>query len=420
MENTLNVKNFLIFNEAQIHIRKFTVFIGPQASGKSVIAKLIYLFYRLPEEAFFAILSGESIELIKHRMEKTLSKIFFHKIRENQTFEIRLKTPRGELSFVGDTEKGCAFAMSPHYENLIREGKRIFDSGQGGEQEEQDKSFSRTKISEIRDYFHDADWGFVNRDSRGFFVPAGRALFSTLSDNLFKLLSPSFTQDLESLDFFLVEFGDEYERFKSFIETRAIAVESPLIGGAYIRENGRDFIRTEMNGNATNIPIKYVSSGQQELLPIIILLRFYNRGFLIIEEPEAHIFPEAQDEVSRRITATQNPDAEKKAYLLTTHSPYVLNAINNMTYAGMLAEKLKNNPKQLQKLDKIYPPEERISPGELSAHFFESGTIENIIDSDTRLVNAEKLDSVSYTTGDKFSELLKLEQEAESPHEEQQ
>lgn len=40
----LKIDNFLIIKAADIEIGKITVFIGPQASGKSIIAKLIYFF----------------------------------------------------------------------------------------------------------------------------------------------------------------------------------------------------------------------------------------------------------------------------------------------------------------------------------------------------------------------------------------
>ena len=46
MKNTLVIDNFLIFDHAEIDINKFTVFIGPQASGKSIVAKLVYFFYQ--------------------------------------------------------------------------------------------------------------------------------------------------------------------------------------------------------------------------------------------------------------------------------------------------------------------------------------------------------------------------------------
>ena len=42
MKNTLEIKNFLIIDSVELEIKKFTVFIGPQASGKSIVAKLLY------------------------------------------------------------------------------------------------------------------------------------------------------------------------------------------------------------------------------------------------------------------------------------------------------------------------------------------------------------------------------------------
>ena len=39
----LSVNNFLLFNEANISLGNITDIIGPQASGKSIIAKLVFL-----------------------------------------------------------------------------------------------------------------------------------------------------------------------------------------------------------------------------------------------------------------------------------------------------------------------------------------------------------------------------------------
>ena len=40
----LIIHNFLTIRSAEIEVRRFNLFIGPQASGKSVIVKLLYFF----------------------------------------------------------------------------------------------------------------------------------------------------------------------------------------------------------------------------------------------------------------------------------------------------------------------------------------------------------------------------------------
>ena len=55
------IKNFGAVKEADIELKKITVLIGEQASGKSTIAKLVYYFKTLKED-FFRELLEESLE----------------------------------------------------------------------------------------------------------------------------------------------------------------------------------------------------------------------------------------------------------------------------------------------------------------------------------------------------------------------
>ena len=41
---SLTIKNFLIIKYAEIEIKKINVIIGEQSTGKSIIAKLVFLF----------------------------------------------------------------------------------------------------------------------------------------------------------------------------------------------------------------------------------------------------------------------------------------------------------------------------------------------------------------------------------------
>ena len=86
MKNILIINNFLIFDYAEIDVKKFTVFIGPQASGKSIAAKLLYFFYHFPEFVFeVALAEGKKRELLKLLKENFYeiqdAHILFHLLR---------------------------------------------------------------------------------------------------------------------------------------------------------------------------------------------------------------------------------------------------------------------------------------------------------------------------------------------------
>ncbi len=91
------------------------------------------------------------------------------------------------------------------------------------------------------------------------------------------------------------------------------------------------------------LPIWRLSSGQQELLPLAICLMraavdiFFARGVndrglayscIMIEEPEAHLFPKEQkllfDELVRLFSILYTEKDNKLSFFITTHSPYIL------------------------------------------------------------------------------------------------
>lgn len=67
---TLHVKDFLVIKEAKFDIKKINIIIGSQANGKSIIAKLIYLFSEvcgdilLKNKVFFVTLQKNIFSLL--------------------------------------------------------------------------------------------------------------------------------------------------------------------------------------------------------------------------------------------------------------------------------------------------------------------------------------------------------------------
>jgi hypothetical protein len=87
---------------------------------------------------------------------------------------------------------------------------------------------------------------------------------------------------------------------------------------------------------------------------------------------------------------------------MTTHSPYILSAFNNLILAGQLGQD-KRLKKKLKIDEKCW-----IEPGTFKAYSIHDGKLESIL-SDTGLINGEYLDSVSETIGNEFDEMLRLE-----------
>ena len=125
-----------------------------------------------------------------------------------------------------------------------------------------------------------------------------------------------------------------------------------------------------------------------------------------IEEPEAHLFPSAQRNMVELIACVFNSDPEKLQFFITTHSPYVLTAINNLIQAGMLYE--ESSQDVLPKLEEIVPRYKALITSDLSAYVLENGKAENMLDKETGLIDANLIDGVSDELAIEFDELLDL------------
>ncbi|NEO65552.1 MAG: ATP-binding protein, partial [Moorea sp. SIO4G2] len=162
------------------------------------------------------------------------------------------------------------------------------------------------------------------------------------------------------------------------------------------------------------ISIANSSSGQQATFPLTIMLSalpfsVYDRSAgqtVYIEEPEAHLFPSAQRNIIELIACVFNSDPEKLQFFITTHSPYILTAINNLIQAGILYQ--ESSQDTLPKLEEILPNYKALSTSDLSAYVLVNGNAENILYKETGLIDANVIDGVSDELAIEFDKLLDL------------
>ena len=95
-------------------------------------------------------------------------------------------------------------------------------------------------------------------------------------------------------------------------------------------------------------------------LMYVLMLRQEN-VFLIIEEPEAHIYPSLQKKIMEFIALFTN--IQESGVFITTHSPYMLTVANNLYYAGVLSQE-----GQLKEVSKVINKNYIMKKGELSAY----------------------------------------------------
>ena len=128
--------------------------------------------------------------------------------------------------------------------------------------------------------------------------------------------------------------------------------------------------------------------------------------FLIIEEPEAHIYPLLQKRVMEFIALFTN--MRDSGVFITTHSPYILTVANNLYYAGVLAEGYK-----------VWNKNYIIKKGELSAYklLANSGVKKQhytkLLDEEEKEIESNLIDDVSSKVNELYTVLYGIELDKE-------
>ncbi len=465
MVEKLTVKNFAGIEELEIEVKRINIVIGPQASGKSVCAKLIFYF----KNFVWKILETVEIEQTNPQLDSSYSQTFqeyfpsdswgdhnFYikyeisnvfievtRLKENKNkinlnYSEFFKNLKGELLEEVNNSKIIQYVINSLIENknqrteenkkksddinfsskdidiLLEKAKKNIESNETIIKQ----SFSREQLIEFLSSSLCDEAAYTQ-----LFIPAGRSFFANLQSSIFSLI-----YNKTVIEPFMIEFGSTYEGIKRLngriiketedINKKKINDEidtliKEVLCGEHIQEKGEDFLKME---DGRRISIANSSSGQQETFPLTIILSALpllvddtSAGQTVyIEEPEAHLFPRAQRNIIELIACVFNSDPQKQKlqFFITTHSPYVLTAINNLIQAGMLYE--ESSQDTLPKLEKIVPSYKALSTSDLSAYVLENGKAENILDNDTGLIDANLIDGVSDELAIQFDELLDL------------
>ena len=121
---------------------------------------------------------------------------------------------------------------------------------------------------------------------------------------------------------------------------------------------------------------------------------FYKSFHMFIEELEQNLFPKAQFELVKMLVGLLKKMEQKSTgytstVFLTTHSPYVLTALNVMMLASAAYEMSPDKVNDLGLEDYVLPK------GAYSAYCIKDGRFENIVDEEFGFIKGDFLDSVS-------------------------
>lgn len=225
------------------------------------------------------------------------------------------------------------------------------------------------------------------------YIPAERFFVSTFSRSLATLVL-----NKAPIPKTLLNFASIYEKAKN----KYSIYEVPVFNLVFHSNEPNETLYSKNSDKA--IPFKDASSGIQSVVPLLMVLDYaveeqiYNR--FVIEEPELNLFPQTQVKLLQQIIR------KCSKVTLTTHSPYLLSALNNLIEADNV---LKNNPQKAEEVYKLIPKECILPFENVEAYKIENGKVISILDKEYHLIVADQIDSVADDESRIFSALLNLE-----------
>lgn len=416
----LKIENFGGIKEMDFEFKSITILIGPQGSGKSITAKLLYFFKNFVSELTKSLEAEQTKREFDNNQKEIFINFFPKESWSKGVFKITYTINSSYISIERAKNNQLVFEYSNDFKSLLTKGRKIFiDEKKKLANDPRSRSYTlrRKTLERFNECVHKEISPIATYQQ--YFIPAGRSFFANIQRTIFSFLSEN-----RSLDPFLIEFGSFYENLKrihnDLLSNRHDRNErndsefdrliSEILNGNYLREKDNDFL---VHPDFRKVNLANASSGQQETLPLMIILKtlnslsFTNNGStLYIEEPEAHLFPIAQKRIVQLLARTFNHNDFKFQIIVTTHSPYILSSFNNLIEAGKLT---LNQPEKINQIREVISPKETINPDLLIGYSINKGKNKKIIDNESKLISQTILDSVSDEIAIEFDKLLDIE-----------
>ncbi len=387
MNEKLIVKDFGPIKNAALDLKKVTVFIGPQGSGKSALAKLAAIFR-----------DGEF--LIKNHLEIDTG-IFFKKYQAdfflNKNTSIIYETDnftanynRNSKSFLSLKKSITSSFSNDWYSNLSFDDLKL----------EWEKIKDSKNQNQIIGFIGQINPFGRKLNKLSMYLPTERFFISSISDTLMGLLSAEVALQKSTID-----FGNNFEIARS----NNMELKIDYLNVTYKFDG---FTNLVFYNETDSMPLSASASGHQSVIPLHLTVEHFAKDgntHFIVEEPELNLYPTTQNKLIGFLAdkCTQNGNE----LLMTTHSPYVLTALNNLIFAFQVAQAL---PERADEIAQIIPREQWLNPDDVAAYYIgeddngEKGGVHSIFNSKTGLIGQNELDEVSDELGDEFSALMNI------------
>ena len=382
MSTYIKIRNIGPIKDIEITLNKVNVFMGPQSCGKSTIAKIVSFCSWFEKNA---ILKGKS----KNDFYTDL--VQFHNFEENyfsETSYIEYNTEwshyvfqNGSLTAETQIGIGNSTFRNKKIEYIPAERNFVSVPGFGNYNE------SRDNIKAFLD-----DWFMYKQEmtnQKQFEMPIAAlpgSYFYTKENNQDNILLANgktislrhSSSGLMSVTPLLIVFNHVVD--KLYTKPRGLSPFeivhiNTMIDNIQIEEPLKEQLRTlvySINSLSSNITTEKRDEIQKRLIEALNISTDYAFSEVIIEEPELNLFPETQAQLLCYLLQKINNSAHQHKLILTTHSPYILYALNN----SILASEVKNKVDIEMQSDIALYSQAGVKPSEVSIWEIKDGYIE--------------------------------------------
>lgn len=372
----LVVRNFGPITNLDIEFRKLTLFIGDQGSGKSTLSKLLticrdYNWWLLMLE------NADTEDVKKPFYDFGINEYFMDDTYICYTMTgFSIKYENGVFSIVSD------YVSADDIKKYFQYLNKRYGSGQ-------DAGIDEAQLKELEPYARAV-----------LYILAERNLVGNLSESLASMLTAQVPLPKP-----LMEYMSMFERAKKEYPSYNI----PFFNVKFVKKNGKE--RIELVGKDKDLPLSACSSGLQSAIPMLMVIDYALKtdsfNSFVIEEPEQNLFPQNQFEMLGFVTSKLWHPSQRRQFIITTHSPYLLSSLNVL----MLAYKLHHIEEVREEAEKIIVPGYTVNPDDVSVFALDPNSdvyCKSLISEKTGLVSVNELDSVSEVIGNDFDKLNRL------------
>lgn len=413
MSEKLIIRNFGPIKDVALDLKRIMIFIGPQASGKSTIAKLLAIFNN---PGFLQSIDKSSFNDAKRDLFDPLDYLSLFKeyhlqsfFKEDSFLSYQLKNHQIEYSdrkFKLTIDESFAEKIHNSRISLLRklnESKNGIRTNVIEEKEDGisiEIGFTDKELEVIRKIISDKFLDYAMILKKTVYIPAER-FFISLASGLFMNLITNNVPIAKNI----LNFGADFEKARNEVSE----VDIQFLKAKYKYTDNQDKI---ILNDGLSMPLLESSSGFQALVPLMVVVNWEknnSKNQFLIEEPELNLFPETQKNLINYLVSScsiKRDNLEIKSDLfITTHSPYVLTSINNLLFAYRVSKKY---PGKLEEVAKVIPQDSWLNPEDFNAYFIKDGMVRNIFNEKVGMISENELDNASEEINNEFGLLMEI------------